>query len=88
MPGFIFPRTHSFGAVDDGLSMRDILSRNGFGLHRCPHCNSSNFRETVSTEECFACAYAFDYWGLEQVVDWEIWCPPEEFPFVPAEEEV
>jgi len=30
---------------------------------KCPNCGSSNYRETVSREECFSCGLVCDYWG-------------------------
>ena len=52
-----YPRTRN-GYVDDG-SLIKASNR----LDKCPNCGSSNYRETVSREECQSCGLVCDYWG-------------------------
>lgn len=52
-----YPRYRN-GYVDDG-SLIKASNR----LDRCPNCGSSNYRETVSREECKSCGLVCDYWG-------------------------
>lgn len=52
-----YPRTRN-GHVDDGSLIRASNRRD-----TCPNCGSSNYRETVSREECKACGLVCDYWG-------------------------
>lgn len=52
-----YPRYRN-GYVDDG-SLIKASNR----LDRCPNCGSSNYRETVSKEECKSCGLVCDYWG-------------------------
>ena len=52
-----YPRTRN-GHVDDGSLIRASNRRD-----TCPNCGSSNYRETVSREECKSCGLVCDYWG-------------------------
>ena len=52
-----YPRTKN-GYVDDGSLIRASNRQN-----KCPNCGSSNYRETVSREECNSCGLVCDYWG-------------------------
>lgn len=52
-----YPYTKN-GYVDDGSLLRASNRRD-----RCPNCGSSNYRETVSREECKSCGLVCDYWG-------------------------
>lgn len=52
-----YPRYRN-GYVDDGSL---IKARNRH--NKCPNCGSSNYRETVSKEECSSCGLVCDYWG-------------------------
>ncbi len=52
-----FPRERN-GYVDDGSLLRASNRRD-----KCPNCGSSNYRETVSREECKSCGLVCDYWG-------------------------
>lgn len=52
-----YPRYNN-GYVDDGK-----LVNNHNGIQKCPNCNSTNYRETVSLEECTSCGLRCDYWG-------------------------
>jgi len=54
---FSFPREKN-GHIDTGAIKKDLE----FSGKICPDCNSSDFRETISTEECFNCGYVVDYW--------------------------
>ena len=46
------------GYVDDG-SLIKASNR----TDNCPNCGSSNYRETISKEECKSCGLVCDYWG-------------------------
>lgn len=52
-----YPRTRN-GWLDDGSSIS--TSKQGA---RCPKCHSSNYRETISKEQCYSCGLICDYWG-------------------------
>jgi hypothetical protein len=52
-----YPRTRN-GYVDDGSLITASNRRD-----RCPNCGSSNYRETISLEECKSCGLRCDYWG-------------------------
>ena len=49
-----FPRTRN-GYIDDGAPLKQQI--------KCPNCNSSAFKTTVSLEHCASCNYTVDYWG-------------------------
>ena len=52
-----YPRTRN-GWVDDGSLIRASNRQD-----KCPNCGSSNYRETISREECKSCGLVCDYWG-------------------------
>jgi len=52
-----YPR-YKNGYVDDGH-----LINNHSGQQTCPNCGSTDYRETVSLEECSTCGLQCDYWG-------------------------
>jgi hypothetical protein len=51
--------------------MATIVSKNGYVDNgkpvskgkRCPNCNSQNYTETISLEQCDDCKLEFNYWG-------------------------
>jgi len=51
-----YPRTRN-GWVDNGSLITDSNR-----LVKCPNCGSSNYRETISREECQSCGLVCDYW--------------------------
>lgn len=50
-----YPRLNN-GYYDYGTPVRG-------GNKRCPNCNSTDYKETVSREHCKACGLECDYWG-------------------------
>lgn len=52
-----YPRTRN-GWTDDGSLIKASNRQD-----RCPKCDSSNYRETLSREECKSCGLVCDYWG-------------------------
>ena len=51
-------RVERNGWVDDHSPIQASNRQN-----KCPNCGSSNYRETVSREECASCGLVCDYWG-------------------------
>ena len=50
-----FPRSRN-GYRDNGQTISALDER-------CPNCGSSQYRQTISVEECSACGLRCDYWG-------------------------
>lgn len=76
-----YPRTRN-GHVDDGS-----LIRASNRLDRCPNCGSSNYRETVSKEECSSCGLVCDYWGGGTNAVYDAWLNRRDAAQRRAEEE-
>lgn len=76
-----YPRTRN-GHVDDGS-----LIRASNRADNCPNCGSSNYRETVSREECFSCGLVCDYWGGGTNAVYDSWLSRRDAAQRRAEEE-